>query len=153
MVAANPSVPVGRRECAWGFTLFELMITVAIISILVSIAYPSYVSYVTRAKRTAAEGVMLEAANRQERYLLDTRGYAADMAALGMVIPNNVSANYTVTTTSPRSGVTTVPSYEVKAQPINGQDTRDAQCGTLTINEAGTKDRTGAASLDTCWKN
>lgn len=134
-----------------GFTLLEIMIVVAIVAILSAIAYPSYLSYITRANRAAAQGFMLEVSNRQERFLLDNRGYAATIGALAVVIPNNVSANYTVTTTSPRLGVTT-PSYRVDAEPILSQATRDAACGILTIIETGEKSIDGSGSLATCWR-
>ncbi|MBU4500895.1 MAG: prepilin-type N-terminal cleavage/methylation domain-containing protein, partial [Gammaproteobacteria bacterium] len=50
-----------------GFTLIELMITVAIIGILAAIAYPSYTQYVQRANRAEARGLMLENAQFLER--------------------------------------------------------------------------------------
>ena len=61
-----------------GFTLIELMITVAIIAILAGIAYPSYQSYVQRTQRSAAQQLMLQIASRQEQRLLDTRTYTDD---------------------------------------------------------------------------
>ena len=135
-----------------GFTLFELLIVVAIIAILTAIAYPSYISYITRANRAAAQGFLLEVSNRQERFLLDNRGYAANIAAMtGLVIPPNVSANYNVTTTSPRAGIAT-PSYSVDAAPTGNQATRDAACGTVTIDETGVKSISGPGPLTTCWR-
>jgi type IV pilus assembly protein PilE len=143
-----------RRRGGWkhaGFTLGEVLIVMAIIAILSAVAYPSYISYITRAKRATAEGFMLEVASRQERYLLDNRGYAADIGTLGIVIPPTVSGSYTVTTTSPRGGVTT-PSYRVDAAPTGVQATNDASCGTLTIIEAGVKSVSGTGGVTKCWQ-
>jgi len=140
------------RPSGWahsGFTLGEVLIVMAIIAILSAIAYPSYISYITRAKRATAEGFMLEVANRQERYLLDNRGYAPDIGTLGIVIPPTVSNNYTVTTTSPRAGVTT---YSVDAAPTGPQATNDASCGTLTIIETGVKSVSGTGGVTKCWQ-
>lgn len=56
-----------RKEAA-GFTLIELMITVAIVAILSAIAYPSYQEYVLRTRRVEAMDLLGEAAARQERW-------------------------------------------------------------------------------------
>lgn len=74
-------------------------------------------SHVTRANRAAAAGFMLEVGNRQERFLLDNCGYATSISPLtasGLAIPSTVTPYYTVTVTSPRSGVTT-PSYLIRS--------------------------------------
>ena len=134
-----------------GFTLIEVIIVVAVIAILSAVAYPSYLAYITRANRVAAEGFMLEVANRQERYLLDRRAYSASIGSL-VSVPPNVSANYTVTTTVPRTGAPTTTSYTVDAVPGATQLARDAACGTLTIDETGTKSISGTGTVSTCWR-
>lgn len=136
-----------RRES--GFTLIELMITVAIVGILAAIAYPSYVAYTIRSNRAAAKAFLLEVSNRQQRYLLDARSYAADMATLQMTAPADVSRNYTITT-EPKAG-TTPPGFVAKAVPAGAQATRDARCGTLTIDEAGSKTASGSDGAAKCW--
>jgi type IV pilus assembly protein PilE len=57
-----------------GFTLVELMVTVAIVAILASISYPSYIQYVIRSNRSEAQQFMLDVANREEEYFLNNRG-------------------------------------------------------------------------------
>jgi len=66
-----------------GFTLIELMITVAIIAILTAIAYPSYVDHVRRATRSQGQQYLMDLAQRQEQVFLDQRAYAATPAAAG----------------------------------------------------------------------
>ena len=56
-----------------GFTLIELMIAVAILGIIAAIAYPSYLDQVRKSKRSDAQSALLQAANRQERFLNESR--------------------------------------------------------------------------------
>lgn len=130
-----------------GFTLVELMITVAIVGILAAVAYPSYLTYLTKSNRRAAQSFLLEVSNRQQRYLLDARSYAADLATLQMSTPPDVSRNYTITT-APKAG-TTPPGFTATATPTGTQATRDAGCGNLTIDETGAKTASGGGA--TCW--
>lgn len=132
-----------------GFTLIELMITVAVIGILAAVAYPSYQSYITRSNRAAAQNFMLEVASRQERFLLDARQYGADLAALGMTVPPSVAANYNVTTVGAGGPP---PTYTVTAAPIGNQAARDTLCATLTVNATGAKTASGSGGAAQCWK-
>jgi type IV pilus assembly protein PilE len=92
---------------------------------------------------------MLEVASRQERYLLDARTYAADMATLGMSAPSNVSGNYTIATAGAAGPP---PTYTVTATPIGKQATDDGACGILTIDQANNKTIGGSGTLANCWK-
>lgn len=58
-----------------GFTLVELMVTVAIIGVLVAIAIPQYKQYLIAANRSAAKAVLMDIVSRQEQYILQNRGY------------------------------------------------------------------------------
>ncbi len=133
-----------RKQC--GFTLIELMITVAIVGILASIAYPSYVNYIVRANRSAAQSFIYAVANKQEQYMLNARTYAADIAALNISVPSEVAPNYTVTTAPNMSA--TPPTFTVTAVPIGAQLARDTQCGTLTLDSTGAKTATSSTG---CW--
>lgn len=134
-----------------GFTLIELMITVAVVAILASVAYPSYINYIVRANRSAAQSFMYAVANKQEQYILNARTYANDLTSLNIAVPAEVSPNYTVTVTANMAA--TPPSYTVTATPIGSQLSRDTKCGTLTLDSTGAKTKSGTAATDAeCWK-
>lgn len=134
-----------HKKLISGFTLIELMVTVAIVAILAAVALPSYQSHVLRANRSAATSFLMEVANMQERYYLDARAYAADMAALGASTPNEISARYTITTSG--NNAATPPSYTVTAVPKGAQSSDS--CGTLTLNSKGEKGYASGATR--CW--
>ena len=102
MLSFHPETPSKSASIAHrGFTLVEVMIVVAVVSILAAIAYPSYTRYVLRSKRNAVESYLMEVANLEQRYLLDARSYTANLSTdLGTSVPSNLTSSYTVTATS-----------------------------------------------------
>lgn len=71
---------------ATGFTLIELMITVVIVAILASVAWPSYQSYLQRSRRADAQAVMMMIVNREQQFLLDARQYTNVVGPAGLGI-------------------------------------------------------------------
>lgn len=66
-----------------GFTLIEIMITVAILGVLSAIALPSYLEQVKKGKRTEAKVELLRISQLQESYFVQNLSYAKDLTQLG----------------------------------------------------------------------
>lgn len=150
MPAQSRVIPARMRRGSLGFTLIEMMITVAIIGILAGIAFPSYQEYVRKGRRADTQSFMLDVVARQQHFLLDRRTYAASITeppasnGLGMTIPTSVAAYYTVEIAT--DNATSPPSFVVTGTPSGSQATE--KCGTLTVDHRGVKDRSGVGA---CW--
>lgn len=122
-----------------GFTLFELMVTVAIVAILAVVALPSYSEYIKRAHRAAAEAEMMNIANVEQQYFFANKAYA-DLTASGLnySIPSEISAYYQCAAVP-----TAAPSFTIICVP-QGSQSAD---GTLSLAADGTRTRNGSASL------
>ena len=132
-----------NRKPGRGFSLIELVFVVAILSILVTIAYPSYRNYVIRASRSAAQTELLQLANQQEKVYLNSNAYATSITAayngrsdggLGKTTGQTDDAKYTLSI-SPTAGST--QTYTITATPVTGS-TQEGD-GNLTISSDGTR--------------
>lgn len=136
-------------ESQRGFTLLEVMITVAIVAILSSIAYASYDSFVINSRRSAAATCVQERAQFMERYYSTYLTYSNP--ASPPVIAQcgaEVSPFYQVGIQPGSLGAKT---YTLRAVPQGIQATKDAGCGTLTLNAQGVRGVTGTKPVARCW--
>ncbi len=140
-----------------GFTLIELMVTVAVIGILASIAYPSYREYVKRASRADAKAVLLETAQVMERNFTEANRY--EKTSSGTTIntawlpfqqsPKEGTAKYTIQFAA---SMPTQATYTLEAVPT-GTMTGDA-CATLSLSHLGVKTVSASATKTAaeCWR-
>ena len=127
-----------------GFTLLELLITVAIVGILASVAYPSYKGVLEKTRRQEAVRTLLEAAQYMESYYAMNLNYSGAVAAskvTGFTSNDEFTDYYALTAVA---GTTT---FTLSAAPLStGAQSTDA-CGTLTVTNTGA---TSAGSTE-CW--
>lgn len=129
-----------------GFSLIELMITVAIIAIIASIAYPSYQEQVSKTRRGEGKAALMSAANLAERY------FTANSTYDGLIFGGSASTDsengyYTIAYSAK-----TKTTYTLKATR-KGAQVGD-KCGDLTITQTGAKGIVNPASgitADNCW--
>ena len=137
---------VGPARSEGGYTLIELMITVAIIAILARIAIPAYRDYVVRGQLIAGTNALLQTRTSMEQYYQDNRTYASSGTTCGATIPT--AANFTITCTAATSSTYTVTA--TGTGNVNGW--------VYTIDQAGNQTTTSqnwGGSLNTnsfnCW--
>ena len=149
-----------KRSRFSGFTLIELMIVVAIVGILATIAYPSYQDYVRRSARAEARAAMLNMAQLQERNFSDRGAYVAITSALrsdgwananwsGGSSHGERKYEITVALNVADANGNTQP-YAITAAPATGLWS-DPTCGDLTLDSAGAK-TSSAGTAANCWK-
>lgn len=139
-----------RKES--GFSMIELMVVVAIISILAAIALPSYRRYVVRANRTEATTALSDLAAREERYYYSKNVYTDDLGDLNGTEAMNTK-NYTFDIVA--SAATVSPAtYDITATPSGKQASDDPDCQSISLNQAGQWSSTGTSQDNpACWGN
>jgi type IV pilus assembly protein PilE len=153
--------PKSSKHASSGFTLVELMVTVAIVAILATIAVTSYTSQVQKSRRTEAKSALLDLAGREERLFSTTNAYSNEEVFLGYATSGSAQMTnmafgngyYTLTAVVPDPSQTVgIPSYILKATPVAGtSQASDSQCGSFSLNQLGVQTVSGTLSASMCW--
>ena len=130
-----------------GLTLIEIMVVVALVGILASIALTSYQSQTRKTRRYAAQSCLMEQAQYMQRYYTTASN---PMTYNGAVLPDaacktNLASYYTFSLTSASQA------FSVQAV-ASGTQTGDTDCRTLALNQAAQQSSSSAtASTTGCW--
>lgn len=136
-----------RRIQSRGFTLIELLIAVAILAIIVAIAVPVYTNQVTKTNRTEGQRLLTETAQSLERCFTRFSAYDHDECPVSLPLESE-NGWYQIT---PTASLINATDFTLAAAPQNGQEVRDADCGTLTLDHRGVKNNTGSNDWERCW--
>ena len=155
MHTTRASLHTTRRHAA-AFTLIELMIAVAIIGILVKLAYPAYTQSVLKSHRAEAKSALLDLASREERYFSTTNTFTASAPQLGyaagsswpLTVQAGSSSYYTLSVTL--DSTVSAPNFTATATAVNSQ-VKDTKCMNFTLTQAGVQTVSGTDSAANCW--
>lgn len=155
-----------KKQSMQGFTLIELMIVVAVVAILASIAYPAYTNSIIKGRRAEGRTALAELMQQQERFMTQTNSYCAFSNTSGTVaavagcdtVPfktfsgdNSARAAYNLSATvcppaTAASAATALKEcVQLSAEPVKN----DPEAGTLQMLSTGTK--TCSTNSPVCW--
>ena len=138
-----------------GFTLIELMIVVAIISILAAIVYPSYMDSARKSRRSAAQADLMELSSMMERLFTETGCYdpgtdldCSNGTAAAPILPYTQSPKEGGTKFYDLTVITATPTTYILTATAKGDQLNDG-CLNMTLNQTGARTKTG--SEVNCW--
>ena len=117
-----------------GFSLLEIIIVIAIVGILVTIAYPSYEQEMKRVHAAAAKQYLLEVSSLQSVFISENHHYASTLDELDTAPRSEVSDYYSIAITQlDDQSRPTIYTVQATAKTNSGQLSQR----TLTLNHLG----------------
>jgi type IV pilus assembly protein PilE len=147
----EPELITARYGAERAFTLIELMIVVALLGVLASIALPAYQQSLRAGARSEAQSLLLQVAANQERFYSDNNTYSATADPLASPAGTTLTSQnglYQVAVAACSGG--TIGNCFIATATPQGNQTSDA-CTTLTISNTGLRGATGD-SVENCWR-
>ncbi|NBC14881.1 MAG: prepilin-type N-terminal cleavage/methylation domain-containing protein [Gammaproteobacteria bacterium] len=135
-------------KCEDGFSVIEVMVVVAIVAILTTIAIPSYQAQILKTRRTEAQSLLLDIASRQELYYADNKTFTTDMTELGFSADPVLSENEYYQADAVAGDTGDISTSFVGTATRRGAQTADTHCGDFTIDANGTRAVANYAGAD-----
>lgn len=141
------SFPSMSTKSSSGFTLIEVLITIAILGILAAVVIPSYSAQTMKSRRTDAKIALAEAVKNLERCYVTFNQYnhanCDSYPANGANMIVSAEGHYKIVATTLEE-----TNYVIEAQPLaNSPQIDDTHCDNFSLDSAGTKTATNAD----CW--
>jgi len=141
------TIRMSARQAVRGMTLIELMVVVAVLGILGTVAVNSYRGYLLRSNRTEARVALLKVQSQQEKFFLQNNRYATNAELTSGLGIQNVTLSGFYTISLPNQTNTT---YTARAAAAAGQLKDASACHTLEIDEKGVRGPSAAVTAN-CW--
>jgi len=138
---------LSRQGRARGFTLIELMVTITIIAILSTIAYPAYRNYVLRGQVVSATNGLSAVAANMERYFQDNRTYAVSGTATPPCTTAQPYGTFSVSCNAPSGSLAATGVAYVLAAVGSGQTAGFV----YTLDQTGTQGSVVASPAPGAW--
>ena len=132
-----------KEKIYTGFSLIEILISLAIMSLIAGIIIPNYSQHMVHTKRLQAEISLTKIAAALEQYAAINNTY--QHASLeNLQVPKNNDYSFNITNT-------TDTQFSLSAEPLEQQAVKDTQCATLTLDSTGKKGSSGNKTTEECW--
>ena len=145
-----------RRDVQRGFTLFEILVVVAIVGILSALLLPAYQSAVNKSRRADGRSALAEMASKQEKFFAQNNTYSTtvDTVGTGLGMGKTTSDKDFYSLTSAAGSCGAISRCYLLTATATGAQTSDEDCFKLTLDNTGRRrayTKGGSDNTDVCW--